>query len=80
MVHASWKSLTPGVPLVSVLGEGHRQEVTVVIYSGSTSPLDRHRAEESKVNGYLVKPMTGDEMDAIIMKLRQVLLSIVNAC
>ncbi len=52
------------------------QDVTVVIYSGSTSPLDRRRAEASSVNGYLVKPMTGDEMDEIVFQLKKVLKSI----
>ncbi len=52
------------------------KDVTVVIYSGSTSPLDRQRAEASSVNGYLVKPMTGDEMDEIVFQLRKVLKSI----
>ena len=49
------------------------KEVTVVIYSGSTSPMDRQRAENSKVNGYLVKPMTGDEMDEVVFQLKKVL-------
>ena len=52
------------------------QDVMVVIYSGSTSPLDRQRAEASSVNGYLVKPMTGDEMDEIVFQLKKVLKSI----
>jgi CheY-like chemotaxis protein len=51
-------------------------DVTVVIYSGSTSPMDRQRAETSKVNGYLVKPMTGDEMDEVVHQLKKVLGSI----
>jgi chemotaxis family two-component system response regulator Rcp1 len=54
----------------------HDQNVIVVIYSGSTSPMDRHRAETSKVNGYLVKPMTGDEMDEVVFQLKKVLSSI----
>lgn len=52
------------------------QDVTVVIYSGSTSPQDRQRAEASSVNGYLVKPMTGDEMDEVVFQLKKVLKSI----
>jgi CheY-like chemotaxis protein len=52
------------------------KEVTVVIYSGSTSPMDRQRAENSKVNGYLVKPMTGDEMDEVVFQLKKVLKNI----
>ncbi|HEY3420732.1 MAG TPA: response regulator [Methanomassiliicoccales archaeon] len=51
-------------------------DVTVVIYSGSTSPMDRQRAEDSNVNGYLVKPMTGDEMDEVVFQLKKVLKSI----
>jgi CheY-like chemotaxis protein len=51
-------------------------DVTVVIYSGSTSPMDRQRAENSKVNGYLVKPMTGEEMDEVVYQLKKVLGSI----
>jgi CheY-like chemotaxis protein len=61
----------------------HDQEVTVVIYSGSTSPKDRQRAETSNVNGYLVKPMTGDEMDEVVFQLKKVLKTIderVAAC
>jgi CheY-like chemotaxis protein len=54
----------------------HDQNVTVVIYSGSTSPLDRQRAENSSVNGYLVKPMTGNEMDEVVFQLKKVLTSI----
>ena len=54
----------------------HDQDVTVVIYSGSTSPMDRKRAETGKVNGYLVKPMTGDEMDEVVFQLRKVLKTI----
>ena len=52
------------------------KDVTVVIYSGSTSPMDRQRAETSKVNGYLVKPMTGDEMDEVVFQLREVLKTV----
>jgi CheY-like chemotaxis protein len=52
------------------------KDVTVVIYSGSTSPMDRQRAEMSNVNGYLVKPMTGDEMDEVVFQLRKVLKTI----
>lgn len=52
------------------------QEVTVVIYSGSSSPMDQQRAEISNVNGYLVKPMTGDEMDEVVFQLKKVLKSI----
>ena len=52
------------------------KDVTVVIYSGSTSPMDRQRAEGGRVNGYLVKPMTGEEMDAVVLQLRQFLKSI----
>lgn len=52
------------------------KDVTVVIYSGSTSPMDRQRAEISKVNGYLVKPMTGDEMDEVVSQLRKMLRTI----
>jgi hypothetical protein len=48
----------------------------VVIYSGSTSPLDRQRSEMSRVNGYLVKPMTGAEMDEVVRRLKSVLTSI----
>ena len=54
----------------------HDKEVRVVIYSGSTSPMDRQRAEASSVNGYLVKPMTGDEMDEVVFQLKKVLKSI----
>jgi CheY-like chemotaxis protein len=54
----------------------HDSDVTVVIYSGSTSPMDRLRAENSKVNGYLVKPMTGEEMDEVVHQLKKVLGSI----
>jgi two-component system CitB family response regulator len=54
----------------------HDPDVTVVIYSGSTSPMDRQRADTSKVNGYLVKPMTGDEMDEVVFQLRKVLRTI----
>ena len=50
--------------------------VTVVIYSGSTSPLDRQRAMIGNVNGYLVKPMTGDEMDEVVFQLKKVLKTI----
>jgi chemotaxis family two-component system response regulator Rcp1 len=49
------------------------QEVTVVIYSGSSSPIDRQMAETSNANGYLVKPMTGEEMDEVVFQLRNVL-------
>ena len=52
------------------------KDVTVVIFSGSTSPMDRQRAEGGRVNGYLVKPMTGEEMDAVVLQLRQFLKSI----
>jgi two-component system, chemotaxis family, response regulator Rcp1 len=52
------------------------QDVTVVIYSGSTSPMDRQKAENNKVNGYLVKPMTGDEMDEVVFQLRRFLKNI----
>ena len=52
------------------------QNVTVVIYSGSTSPLDRQRAMIGNVNGYLVKPMTGDEMDEVVFQLKKVLKTI----
>ena len=52
------------------------EDVTVVIYSGSTSPMDRQRAETSKVNGYLVKPMTGEEMDEVVFQLKKVLKTI----
>jgi CheY-like chemotaxis protein len=51
-------------------------DVIVVIYSGSTSPLDRQRSEMSRVNGYLVKPMTGAEMDEVVRRLKSVLTSI----
>ena len=54
----------------------HDTDVIVIIYSGSTSPMDRQRAEASRVNGYLVKPMTGDEMDEIVLQLKKVLKSI----
>ena len=52
------------------------KDVIVVVYSGSTLPLDRLRAEASDVNGYLVKPMTGDEMDEVVFQLKKVLKSI----
>ena len=52
------------------------KDVTVVIYSGSTSPMDRQRAEASQVNGYLVKPMTGDEMDEVVFQLRKFLKTV----
>jgi CheY-like chemotaxis protein len=52
------------------------RDVTVVIYSGSTSPMDRQRAEKSNVNGYLVKPMTGEEMDEVVFQLRRFLKNI----
>ncbi len=54
--------------------------VTVVIYSGSTSPMDRKRAEKSNVNGYLVKPMTGEEMDEVVFQLRNFLKDINESC
>ena len=38
--------------------------------------MDRQRAEVSMVNGYLVKPMTGDEMDEVVFQLRKVLRTI----
>jgi two-component system, chemotaxis family, response regulator Rcp1 len=52
------------------------QDVMIVIYSGSRLPTDRQRAEASDVNKYLVKPMTGDEMDEVVFQLKKVLKSI----
>ena len=54
----------------------HDKDVAVVIYSGSTSPMDRQRADANKVSGYLVKPMTGDEMDEVVFQLKKVLKAI----
>ncbi len=54
----------------------HDNAVTVLIYSGSASPMDRQRAETSQVNGYLVKPMTGEEMDEVVFQLKKVLKGI----
>ena len=48
-------------------------DIIVVIYSGSSSQMDQQRVEAIKVDGYLVKPMTGIEMDEIVLELRKVL-------
>ena len=52
------------------------KDVIMVIYSGSSSPMDRQNAETSKVNDYLVKPMTGDEMDEVVFQLRKFLKTV----
>jgi hypothetical protein len=35
--------------------------------------MDRPKGWTSNVNGYLVKPMTGDEMDEVVFLLKKVL-------
>lgn len=53
------------------LGNG----LAVYIYSGSRSPEDLLRAE-GKADGYLVKPMGGEEMDEIVRGLRAIMTSL----
>jgi two-component system, chemotaxis family, response regulator Rcp1 len=47
----------------------------VMIYTGSRSPEDILRAEKNKADGYLIKPMTADEIDAFIEDLECVFKS-----
>lgn len=55
----------------------HRDDdVKVIIYSGSRSPEDTRRAKENQADGYLVKPMSSKEMDAVIGELRTIFRSL----
>ena len=48
----------------------------VVIYTGSKAPDDERRAVLNGANGYLVKPIGGNEMNAMILRLRDLLVSV----
>ncbi len=48
----------------------------MIIYTGSKAPDDERRAVRNGANGYLVKPMGGNEMNAMILRLRDLLVSV----
>jgi DNA-binding NarL/FixJ family response regulator len=51
----------------------HDNGVKVFIYSGSQSPDDVGRARNNKADGYLVKPMTVEEIEEAVKRLRNIL-------
>jgi CheY-like chemotaxis protein len=57
----------------------HDGRIKVVIYSGSKSPDDVRRAKENKADGYLVKPMTVEEIDEVVKELRNALTSLMSS-
>ncbi len=54
------------------LHDGHTK---VIVYSGSKSPEDLKKAKSNGIDGYLVKPMTLEEIEATVIQLRQILTS-----
>ena len=52
------------------LHDGHTK---VIVYSGSKSPEDLKKAKSNGIDGYLVKPMTLEEIEATVIQLRQIL-------
>jgi DNA-binding response OmpR family regulator len=61
-----------------VLDHIRRQDahLKVLIYSGSKSPEEMGKAKTNGADGYLVKPMTVDEMDAVVEELRAILATV----
>jgi DNA-binding NarL/FixJ family response regulator len=57
----------------------HDSKIKVVIYSGSKSPDDMRKAKENKADGYLVKPMTVEEIDEVVKELRNALTSLMSS-
>jgi CheY-like chemotaxis protein len=53
----------------------HDGQTKVIVYSGSKSPEDLKKAKSEGVEGYLVKPMTLEEIEATVVQLRQILTS-----
>ncbi len=51
----------------------HDGNIKVLIYSGSRSPDDMRKAKENKADGYLIKPMTVEEIDEVVIGLRNTL-------
>jgi CheY-like chemotaxis protein len=49
------------------------REVKVMIYSGSAAPSDRGMARLGKADGYLVKPMTVEEIEETVAQLREII-------
>jgi CheY-like chemotaxis protein len=49
------------------------REVKVIIYSGSAAPSDKGMARLGKADGYLVKPMTVNEIEEMVLELRRII-------
>ena len=47
-----------------------------IVYSGSKSPEDVTKAKASGADGYLVKPMTSDEISKLISELKSIFQSL----
>ena len=50
--------------------------IKVILYTGSKSPDDFKKAKENKADSYLVKPMTMNEIDAVVKELKNILTSL----
>ncbi len=49
-------------------------KTTVVVLTGSSSPIDKKKAKENGVVCYLIKPMTVEEMDKMAIILKEIFL------
>ncbi|MBI0583988.1 MAG: response regulator [Methanomassiliicoccus sp.] len=65
-----------GHALIEKLREqGVLNKTTVIVMTGSSSPIDRDRVRRAGINSYLIKPMGVREMDETVNALRSIFRS-----